>query len=80
MKQFHARKLRKDAVEAKQESGLMRAPKLNDRGLRHRAQTGLRLFGNVREHHRNMIAGVLVARAGNHHAGAMDLAVIARRL
>ena len=49
-------------------------------GLRHRAQAGLRLLGEAGEDHGDVVAGVLVAGAGNHHAVAIDAAVIGRRL
>ena len=48
--------------------------------MRHRAQTGLRLFGEPGENHGDVVAGMLVPRAGNHHARAIDLSVTPRRL
>ena len=48
--------------------------------MSHRAQTGLCLFGEAGENHGDMIAGVLVASAGNHDTGAVNPVVIARRL
>ena len=39
----------------------------------------MRLSGEAREDHGDVIAGVLVAGAGNHHAVAVDLAAVFRR-
>ena len=46
--------------------------------MSHRAESGLRLFGDAGEHHGDMIAGVPISCAGNDDARAMDLAVITR--
>jgi len=49
-------------------------------GLRHCAQTRLRLFGEARENHGDVIAGVFVAGAGNHDAGAIHATIVGWRL
>jgi hypothetical protein len=49
-------------------------------GLRHGAQAGSRLLGKARENHRDVIAGMLVAGAGNHDAVAIDAAIVGGRL
>ena len=46
----------------------------------HRAESGLRLLGHRSEDHGNVIARVLVAFAGNHHAGTVDLLAFGRSL
>ena len=48
--------------------------------LHHRAQTRLRLFGEAGENHGDMIAGMLVAGAGDHNAIAIHAAIVGGRL
>ena len=46
----------------------------------HRAQTGLRLFGEAGEDHGDVISGVLVSGAGNDDSVAVQFARALRRL
>ena len=48
--------------------------------LRHRAQASLRLFGEAGENHGDMIAGMLVAGAGDDNAIAIHAAIVGGRL
>ena len=48
--------------------------------VRHLAQAGLRLLGQAGENHGNMIAGMLIAGAGNDDPITMDSTFFTRRL
>ena len=52
----------------------------DDLSLHHRAQTRLRLFGEAGENHGDMIAGMLVAGAGDDNAIAIHAAIVGGRL
>ena len=52
----------------------------SDLRMRHRAQPRLRLFGHAGEDHGDVIAEVLAAGARDDDAGAIDAAVVGRRL
>ena len=49
-------------------------------GMRHRIEPRLRISGQARENHRDVVAGVFVAGAGDDDAGTIQLAAVARRL
>jgi len=46
--------------------------KLSKLGLRHGAQARLRVLGKAGEHHRDVVARMLVAATGDHYACAMN--------
>ena len=48
--------------------------------LRNGVKARLRALGHAGEYHRDLVTGVLVARAGNNHAAAIDPAIVHRRL
>ena len=48
-----------------------------DIGMRHGIEMGLGLFGQAGEHHRDIVAAVFVAGAGDDDAGAMQLFAVA---
>ena len=78
---YLTRQRQKKLVEIQMRLGKQVAPWLQTQfRTRHRVQASLALFGQAREDHRNMIAGVLVAGAGNHHAGTLKPVVVAWRL
>src|SRR5208282_4402571 len=68
----------------KSETGLAlnwRPPRLQTQlRPRHGVQARLSLFGQAREDHRDVIAGMFVAGTGDDDPGALEPAVVARRL
>ena len=54
--------------------------KLPELRIGHRGQASLRVLGEARKNHGDMIARVFIAGAGNYNAGAMEPAADTRRL